>query len=299
MPEEKDIFDSLARATAKHGTRAFVVFTVLIVLDVFLWLQVAGDLSRKDLKLYFLAVGQGDSELVVLPTGVKILIDGGPMNGAILDELGKVLPPQDRYIDLVAMSHPQTDHFGGLIDVFKRYRVGAFVVSGEEGVVASFADLKKAIKENGAVQLVLSAGDKIRNGDSSFLVLSPTPEFLASKDVNSGSLVLELQGNGAAALFTGDIGEEVEQKLADVVTAGVDILKVPHHGSKYSSTAGFIQALKPKIAVIEVGKNNYGHPTEEILNRLKDIGARIFRTDLDKTIKMSVAEGKIKIFEIP
>ena len=264
----------------RHRSKVFALFSVLIALNVFTFWQIRNlNASKEDFKIYFLDVGQGDSALVVLPGGVKMLIDGGPPNGKLLENLGKILSPTERYIDLVMLSHAQLDHFGGLIEVLNRYRVGAFLDNGRPGEVKAYADLEAVIKKNSIRRIVLAAKDKINYMDSRFKILSPDAEFLTSKELNDTAIVAELSSNNAIALFTGDIGFDVEKALVKNYSLSADILKAAHHGSKYSSGNGFLSELKPKIAVIGVGKNSYGHPTKETLGRLTNIGAKIYRSD--------------------
>ncbi len=288
---------------AKNKNTLIILSAALLVLDFLVYARVFALLHvSRDLKIYFLDVGQGDSELIILPGlpaqagGVKVLIDGGPPNGQLLEDLGKILPPTDRYIDLVMASHPQLDHFGGFIEVLKRYRVGAFLWNGREGTASAWPELKKVVAENSIRTIILAASDKILYGKNRFEILSPPPEFLSSKELNDTTLVTELLSNNSKSLFTGDIGFKVEDYLVKNSIGEMDILKVPHHGSKTSSGAGFLAALKPKIAAIEVGKNTYGHPTKETLGRLENIGAKIFRTDQNGTIKILIDGKKISIF---
>jgi len=282
----------------KHKNKIIILSAVLLALNFLIYRQIfsfAG--HNRDLKIYFLDVGQGDSQLVILPGGVKVLIDGGPPNGKLLENLGKILPPTDRYIDLVVLSHPQLDHFGGFIEVLKRYRVGAFLSNGRAGTISAFSELKKTIQENKIKTVVLGLGDKIRNGESSFDVLWPTPEFANVKELNDTAVVLELKSKNSTALFTGDIGFKIEEELIKNNPSHIDILKVAHHGSKYSSGANFLAAIAPKIVAIGVGKNSYGHPTKEALQRLAQDGAKIYRTDQDGTVELVIDEKKIKVFK--
>ncbi|MBI4160193.1 hypothetical protein HY504_03425 [Candidatus Wolfebacteria bacterium] len=266
------------------------------LLDVLLWgiIFFGGPVGRPE--LYFLDVGQGDSELVVLPGGVKMLIDGGPTNN-ILRSLDRALPTTSRYIDLVMLSHAQTDHMEGLIEVFQRYGVGAFLWNGRAGMSKSFEDVGKAVRESGTRVVVLGRGDVIRIGESRFDILSPAPDLLGSDELNDTTLVTRLTHPDIRVLFTGDIGVNVEDRIiADYGYFLVDVLKIPHHGSRFSSSEGFLRALKPRIAVIEVGaKNTYHHPTEEVLGRLRDMGIKTFRTDRDGTIKIAVENGRLDI----
>ncbi|MCP6720361.1 MAG: MBL fold metallo-hydrolase [Patescibacteria group bacterium] len=293
------MFDVIVSKLVSHKNKVIIFLTVLAILDFLVFWQiiiVAQSLTSQDLKIYFFDVGQGDSQLVLLPGGVKTLIDGGPPNGRVLEQLAKVLPPTDRYIDLVIMSHPQLDHLGGLIEVLKRYRVGVFLWNGREGSAEAFSELERALQENSVGHVILAKGDRIHYRDSHFNVIMPTTQFLESKELNDTSLVLELLSKESKTLFTGDIGTNVEKELLGTYKQNIDILKVAHHGSKYSSVASFLQAVKPKVAVIEVGRNSYGHPTRQVLDRLQDIGASIYRTDQDGTVQLVIDGKSIKVF---
>jgi len=293
----------------------FVIF--LIIFDFFVWSQIVSGVNEQnnDLEVYFLDVGQGDSELINLPNDVQVLMDGGPDN-KILEELSSILPPTDRYIDLVVLSHPQYDHFAGLIEVLKRYEIGAFLYNGREGTAKAFEDLKRTIEKNKIPTIILTQGDKIKYQNNLLDILSPTADLLKSKELNDTSLVISLaielvnqnfsklhyvddrQRNVITKiLFTGDIGFKVENYLTENFNIDSDVLKVGHHGSKYSSGKKFLKAVNPKIAIIEVGKNTYGHPTSQTLNGLASIGSQIFRTDQSGTIKLVINGEKINIFK--
>ncbi len=283
-----------------EGNFKKIVFflSLFFILDILvLWQVNGGDEVNNKLSLYFLPVGQGDSELAVLPGGAKLLIDGGPPDSLVLKSLDKILSPRDRYIDLVISTHPQQDHFGGLVEVLKRYRVGAFIWNGEMGTNPAMNDLIKVIKENNVPLVTLSAGDKIIYGKSDMDVLSPVVG--GKTDINEDALVLALQSSGTKTLFTSDVGAKTEAGILNYYAEPIDILKIGHHGSKNSSSAKFLSVLKPKAAVIEVGKNTYGHPTPEVLNRLADIGAQVFRTDQDGLLKFEPIVGALQIFRIP
>jgi len=292
------MLDEIILKLKRHKNKAIILLAALVVLDFLIFWQISGEgKTNRDLKIYFLDVGQGDSELVLLPGGVKVLIDGGPPNSRILGNLEKILLPTDRYIDLVMMSHPQLDHFGGLIDVFKRYRVGAFLANGRKGEAQAFADLEKIIEENDVKTVVLAKNDAIRYENNYFKIISPDKSTLQAKELNDTALVAELTSNNSKTLFTGDIGVKIEEELLEVFNSPIDILKVAHHGSKYSSFGGFLKILNPKVAVIEVGKNSYGHPTAEVLKRLEGVGSKIFRTDLDGIIELIVDGQTIKVLK--
>ncbi|MBI5306443.1 MBL fold metallo-hydrolase [Candidatus Wolfebacteria bacterium] len=281
---------------------SILIFIFLSVFDFFVWHSVVAGKPNKNLEVYFLNVGQGDSQLAILPGGVKVLIDGGP-NNKVISELSSIFQPTDRYIDLAVMSHPQYDHFAGLIDVLKRYEVGAFIYNGRRGEIKAFDELENVLKEKNVNKIILVQGDKIKYGGSRFDILSPDNNFLQSKELNDTCLVMGLtaenNGNGKLlkVLFTGDIGANIEKYLADNFDINVDVLKVAHHGSKYSSSEEFLKKARPKISVIEVGKNTYGHPTKKALDNLASIGSQIFRTDQNDTLKLVFDGGKINVFK--
>lgn len=279
-------------------TEVILLFIALLaVFDGFVWYEVFAHGPSAKTELYFLDIGQGDSELVILPGNIKVLIDGGPDN-KVISELSQVLPATDRYIDLVVMSHPQTDHFTGLISVLNRYRVGAFLTSGNRGPAKSYADLEKAITQNKVPVVVLGEGDKIAHGADKFDILSPDPYLLTSAEPNGWVLVMKLVSNGVRALYNGDIDAKIEETLIKKYDMALDVLKVAHHGSKFSSAEDFLHAARPKISIIEVGaKNTYGHPTTQTLANLAAIGSKIFRTDQDGMIKLEVKDGRIEIFK--
>jgi len=251
-----------------------LVLAGLLVLDGVIWYLILFPKGADgNLELYFLDVGQGDSQLVNLPAGVQVLIDGGPPNSRVLSELSEILPASDSYIDLVVMTHPQLDHFGGLIDVLKKYKVGAFIGTGRKGEIDAYRELIHVLKNREIPYIVLEEGDRIKNGDNLFSVLSPNNQNLLSKELNDTSLVLMLERGGLKALYTGDIGFSVENYLTGKYDLRAQILKVPHHGSKFSSGAEFVGEVKPQVAVIGVGKNSYGHPTKR--SAREDRGERV------------------------
>ncbi len=280
------------------GKPVLLIIILLLTLDFLVWRTIIFAESSDNLEIYFLSVGQGDSELVILPGGVKVLIDGGP-NNKILDDLATIFPQTDRYIDLVINSHPHPDHFIGLIDILKNYKVGAFIYNGRDGGTPAWRELLKIANENKVPTVVLAADDKIHYHDNEFDILSPDKNFIKSEDLNDTSLVALLKSQNSRTLFVGDIGVKPEKYLADKFNIKVDILKVGHHGSKYSSSQNFLAETSPQIAGIEVGKNTYGHQTEEVLNRLASISSQIYRTDTDGTIKILVPEDSsgVQVFK--
>ncbi len=286
-----------------------VLFQLAVVgavgLTVWIWFGILFTRTPSD-TLYVLDVGQGDSQLVVLASEdgksvIKILIDGGRDKTVLyaLDEaLGNL---NDKYIDLVILTQTDLDHMGGIIEVTQRYDVGMFVSNGRERDSDAYAALRKTLTDRGINTIALLEGDSIRYGDNILTVLSPHQERLKSKSTNEASLVVMLQSGGTKTLFTGDIGFPTENELLEKkVDLTADILKVGHHGSKYSSGENFLAAVRPTISVIGVGmKNGYGHPAARVLETLELAGSRVYRTDLNGTIKIPLGASELARTETP
>ncbi len=254
----------------------------LSLLLVLLWSFIFS-LPDNKLHLVFCDVGQGDAILISYHQ-TQVLIDGGPDN-KILECLSKKMPFWDKQIEIVILTHPEQDHFGGLIDVFERYSVRYFVSNGLRKSSASFTGLEQSRKDKKVLSLTIKAGDKIKFSSLQFLFLWPEKDYLKNDNLNDSSVVLKLIYGDFEALLPGDISEKVE-KLLDLPAGGLEILKVAHHGSKFSTSEEFLGKIKPKLAVISVGKNRFGHPTPEVLERLNQVGARTLRTDRQGDIEI-------------
>jgi len=280
----------------KNKTKVYLLLGVLFFVAIALVVAMFTSGSNKRASLYFLNIGQGDSSLIELPNGVQILIDGGPSGKVLLENLAQILPPQDRYIDLLLMTHPQTDHFAGFIEVLKNYEVGSFIGSGRIASAGAYEELHRLIEEKQVPYLQLMEGDQIRIGDSVLRLLGPSRNEILSGELNDSTLVALLETPQLKALYTGDIAFAVEDRLIAKYDLDVDVLKVGHHGSRFSSGEKFLAELTPAVVVIEVGKNAYGHPTKAALDRLMASGAKILRTDKQGIIKIEPDGGIIRVF---
>ncbi len=250
-------------------------------------------------------IGQGDSEFIETPEGHYILIDGGP-DSSVLQKLNSILPFWDRTIDVVILTHPDSDHMTGILDVFKTYNVDYFLWNGikkdDKGNRQLAQDLLASVsKKHPAKVLHIHAGQEIRDGAVKISTLYPLQDLSGqiydkSKNDNDSGIVNKLIYGKSSFLFTADIDSNGEK---DIVDAGenvqADVLKVAHHGSKYSSSDLFLSKVMPKYAVIEVGKNSYGHPTPEALKRLENFGIQIKRTDKDGDVEFLSDGNNIKI----
>ncbi|MDP3724926.1 MAG: ComEC/Rec2 family competence protein [Nanoarchaeota archaeon] len=294
---KKKILQPIIKRLKKRGLGTAIFFISLFLLNVALFTDIVTLKNDGLLRITFLNVGQGDASLITLPGGAQIMIDGGPNPRDALQELSKVLSPFDRTIDLITSSHPQQDHIGGLPEVIRRYRTSAYISNGEKNTIGVYETLIETLQKENVPNIILSRGDRIRYRDSIIEVLNPPKKL--GEDLNENSIVLLLKSASTTALFTGDIGAKTEKQILQYLEVGlpdIDILKVAHHGSKYSSSKEFLKALTPKIAVIQVGeKNRFGHPAKETINRLKNVNTKILRNDEDNTITLISNGETIKI----
>ncbi|MDF1498008.1 MAG: MBL fold metallo-hydrolase [Patescibacteria group bacterium] len=257
----------------------FIILIFLSVLIVFFW-QNYFVKNQKSQIVYF-DVGQGDSAMIDTGNNIQILIDGGEGN-IILEKLGKHISLLDREIELVIMTHPDKDHIGGLIEVLKYYQVELIL---ETGIICETAICRKwdkLIEEKNIPVKYAEFGQRIVIDDIEINILYPFESLqnIKVKNDNESSIILKVNLENELYLFTGDAGFKVENELIDKsIYLKTDILKISHHGSKNATSNEFLRLVNPKKAVISVGKNSYGHPTNELLNRLKNMNIDFFRTD--------------------
>jgi len=251
------------------------------------------------LQIRFCDVGQGDGTIISKKFN-QIVVDGG-VNNKILECLNKMMPFWDSKIELVVLTHPQDDHVTGLVELIKRYNIGLVIANGTVGESKEAKEFFEWVEKKDINVFVPKATDRMVIDGIEFEVLWPRDRvvnegFDAEKtiingqnrsdkitvnDVNELSVVLRMKYGKFVGLLTGDLGTREEQAMLRTgVLTDVVLLKVGHHGSKYSSALEFLRVIKPDLAVISAGKNNsFGHPTEETLARLESVGARIERTD--------------------
>ncbi len=243
--------------------------------------------DHNDLRVWFFDVGQGDAILLDTPSDQQVLIDGGP-NGSILSELSRALPFGDKDLDLVIVSHNHADHIGGLVEVLRHYTVREIWISGALHTTDGYQKLLELIRQKNITATVVAAGAGINLGELNGIALFPLDEKTGQLPDNQhdANIVTYWTYGTQSILLTGDAEAEHEAAmLARDIVKPATILKVGHHGSRTSTSAPFLNAVKPQFAVIQVGQNNrYGHPTTEVIERLSAIGAQILRTDQEGTI---------------
>ena len=267
---------------------------------LFLLALLTASAQAADLTVTFVSCGQGDAALIVSPTGKTVLVDGGPPEGT--ERLLQVLKKrQVSSIDLIILSHPHLDHLGGLAQVAKSMPVRMFLDAGFPSTSPPYNNLLRVLAERGVAVKNATLGRNIDLGDGATLtLLGPPSPFLANtrSDVNANSVVARLQWRGRTVLFTGDAEPEAERFLLeqhgkDPELLRSELLKVAHHGGRYSSTAPFLRAVSPRLAVISSGVgNDYGHPTAETMMRIQAVGATIYRTDLQGDITALSHDGQ-------
>ncbi len=265
---------------------------VLALLAVVAWLALAG-LPDGKLHVYFLDVGQGDAILVVAPDGRQILVDGGPSPTALLNELGAVLPFWDRSLDLVMLTHPDADHMTGLVVLPQRYRIGQVLDVPQSDLAQDAGPWLEGLRSAAIPRRYAQRGSTLPLGDLLITVLNPAPEPLTGtvSDDNNNAIVLRLEYGRVSLLFTGDVEREAEETLiATGAPLRADVLKIGHHGSNSATSAAFVTAVSPQVAIISVGADNsFGHPHPAVLERLA--GIEVLRTDLDGRIEV-VSDGE-------
>jgi competence protein ComEC len=257
--------------------------------------------SQPDGRLHMtvLDVGQGDAILLVGPAGSRVLVDTGPDPDRLVRLLDARLPPWDRRLDLVVLTHPHEDHVAGLALLLDRYRIGAIAEPGMRGLGPGDAAYRARLAELGRSTRLLAAGDRLALDGAQVDVRWPVRGRVAGSPANGGkavnnvSIVLDITFGGRRLLLTGDIEEEIDAQLRLDGDSGtgerpVDVLKVAHHGSATATTDAFLERIRPRIAVVSAGANNpYGHPSPRTLSRLVENGARVLRTDSDGSIVVS------------
>ena len=245
----------------------------------------SGDINNENnLHVYYIDVGQADS-ILVMNEKQSLLIDAG--NNEDGDMVVNFIKDKGiTKLDYIIGTHPHEDHIGGMDDVINNIDVDKIYLPSVQTNTKTYQDVLQAIKNKNKKITSLKKGDKFNVGEAEFEVM--TDSILDKNNLNLSSNIIRMVFNGTSFLFTGDAETENEKSITWEQT---DILKVGHHGSTTSTSQKFLNQIKPKYAIISVEKNNdYGHPKEKILERLKNEGAEIYRTDECGTIEITVTK---------
>lgn len=280
----------------KHGI--FLLTLVLLFITIFIFYL---DTQASDKKFTFamLDVGQGDALFIQSPTGTQILVDGGPP-GKVMSELGKVMPLFDRTIDAIIITNPDADHIAGFLDVLKVYKVGHVFEAGTFNDSRTYENLKEQIEKKNISNTLAKKGMRLDLGGGAVIDILFPDRDVSSWTTNDGSVVAKLSYGETSIMLTGDSTSETEKIILQSYSKNFldsDILKVGHHGSRTSTSFGFMEALTPEYALISDGKSNsYGHPHKDTLETLEQFGVKVLRTDLLGTIILSCDRiGECKI----
>ncbi|MEK7633464.1 MAG: MBL fold metallo-hydrolase [Patescibacteria group bacterium] len=231
-------------------------------------------------KIVFCDVGQGDAAYIRIENKIDVLIDAGP-DKSVLSCLGKYMPFWDRKIELAFLSHPNRDHYNGYFFVADRYQIDRFITVNSPIASKTYKKLlqkisnKKIKIEEAFAGKIIPAVQPRRLDEAKFVIFWPPKNFMSNNDNDFSSVILF---NGV--LFTGDASPFVLGRLSHGAIKKINVLKIPHHGSKNGLTKKFLDLADPTTAVISAGKNNfYGHPSKEVLDMLKAKDVKIKRTD--------------------
>jgi len=258
--------------------RFFTVAGFIIILLAAVFLSQASN-QPGQVKVDFLNVGQGDAVLIQVPSGQRILIDGGP-DQSVLSELASVMPFWANEIDLVIVSHFHEDHTGGLPSIASHYKIKELVFDNYKGTLSKKNELLDILKNEGVNLATVPGKRQISLAPNCELTLVGADQLEADENY---SLVTKLNCLGRSWLFLGDATAAEQQKMRiELPEWRADTVKISHHGSDDGLDEAWLKQLEAKVAVIEVGQNNkYKHPSRRVIKKLERLGLSIRRTDLD------------------
>ncbi len=252
-------------------------------------------IQQGNIEVHFIDVGQGDCELIITENKC-VLIDSGEREfaGTVTDYLKSL---GVRKLDYIICSHPHSDHIGSMSMIINEFEADYLLLpkiqKNTKPETGTYDELINSCKKNDVnIIYVNNKSDDILLENNCYIdLIAPAGDY---EDLNNYSIVAKLYHGENTFLFTGDIEVSAEYDISEMdVDISSDVIKVPHHGSSTSSSYRFLKLVRPQYAVIEVGADNdYNHPVKSILNRYKEFGTDIFRTDIDGTI-VFLSDGRL------
>ena len=251
--------------------------------------------NTDEMKVHFIDVGQGDATLITCG-GHAMLIDSGDdsKGTAIQNYLKK---QNIKKLDYLILTHPDADHIGGAPVIITKFAIDKVFVSNYEKDTKTYQKLIQALDDKRLKYTTPSVGSQYSLGTATITILAPNDTY---DNPNDASIACIIQNGSNKFLFTGDAGEDAEKDILDNgINISADVYHVGHHGSRYSTSKDFFDAVKPSYAVISCSEDNsYGHPHAETLNTLRMNGVKVYRTDEEGTV-IATSDGKKITFNVP
>lgn len=276
----------------KQLNKLFLPIIIIgILLAILIWnsifRQASAQITDGQCKISFLNVGQADAALISLPSNVQVLIDAGTDIGTV-SKVESQMPSFDDKIEYVIATHPDSDHIGGMPLVLESYKVGQYIQTNKKSDSKTYLKVQELIKAKNIETHIAQKGETINlSALASAKILSPDESKIESLSSNDSSIVFRFACGKAFAIFSGDAQTQIQDQIArenpsDNLKA--QIFKIAHHGAQNAFSKNLMLAVKPEMAVISVGKNSYGHPSDFVLSELKKLSINYLRTDQAGTI---------------
>ncbi len=289
-------YKSIAEGKKRRLLIYLLLLANILILDRILFHRIG------EMRIIFFDVGQGDSALITFPDNKKMLIDGGDKRLSFDAGEYNIAPYLKRngikFIDWVVITHPESDHIGGIPFIIKNFKIGSVLEMGVKEDSEIYKELENEINAKNIPRKQIFSGMRVNDSELyRIYILHPTKEFISEiyRNTNNFSIVIKIVYGESEFLFTGDIESFVEEMLMrynDFLQS--DVLKVSHHGSKTSTSSDFLSKVKPKYAVIPLGEYNiYNFPDSSVISRLKTINTEVIRTDLNGSAVFTSAGKKL------
>lgn len=282
----------------KSNRTLFILSIIFFVSFFLLGYTIKNSINTKlkdsETRIHFINVGQGDS-ILIENNNFNILIDSGP-NSAKDTLISYLKKYKIKKLDYLIASHPHEDHIGSMDDIVNKFYIEEFIMPKVLSTDKTFSNLVNALKSKGLTIRNINDNLKIQLSKDNYIDFLWTGD-ISDDNLNNHSIVIKYINKNTSFLFTGDMEEEVENiLLSSKKSLESTVLKVAHHGSKTSSSKGFLSKANPRIAVISCGMgNDFGHPHKNTLKALENLNSKILRTDINGNIIIKTNNDKLMI----